>query len=90
MAHTIIIVLFLTCVHVWCVCVNSIQIKAHFVTRALNKAESTMSAAKKAKRSALLSHVTAKEQEKQFKTEFNTNGAVLFCRFYKQRRLYAR
>ena len=46
-------------------------------------AESTMSAAKKAKRSAPLSRVTAKEREKQFKTEFNADEAegVLFCRF---------
>ena len=34
-AHTII---WLTCahVHVWCICINGIQIKAHFVTRALD------------------------------------------------------
>ena len=45
-------------------------------------AESTVPAAKKAKRSALLSRVTAaKEQEKQFKTEFNADVGVLFCRF---------
>ena len=44
-------------------------------------AESTMSAAKKAKRSAPLSRVTAKEREKLFKTEFNADGGVLFCRF---------
>ena len=45
-------------------------------------AESTVPAAKKAKRSAPLSRVTAKEREKQFKTEFNADGGVvLFCRF---------
>ena len=44
-------------------------------------AESTMPAAKKAKRSAPLSRVTAKEREKQLKTEFYTDGGVLFCRF---------
>ena len=32
-AHAII---WLVCAHVLCVCVNGIQIKAHFVTRALN------------------------------------------------------
>ena len=44
-------------------------------------AESTVSAAKKAKRSTPLSRVTAKEREKQFKTECNADGGVLFCRF---------
>ena len=44
-------------------------------------AESTVPAAKKAKRSAPLSRVTAKERKKQFKTEFNADGGVLFCRF---------
>ena len=46
-------------------------------------AESTMPAAKKAKRSAPLSRVTVKKREKQFKTEFNADGRVLFCRFCK-------
>ena len=32
-AHVIIL---LTCAHVWCLHVNGIQIKAHFVTHALN------------------------------------------------------
>ena len=44
-------------------------------------AQSTVSAAKEAKRSASLSRVTAKEREKQFKTEFNADGGVLCCRF---------
>ena len=44
-------------------------------------AESTMPAAKKAKRSAPLSRVTAKEREKQLKTEFYAEGGVLFCSF---------
>ena len=44
-------------------------------------AESTMPAAKKTKRSAPLSRVTAKEREKQFKTEFDPDVGVLFCRF---------
>ena len=44
-------------------------------------AESTVPAAKKAKRSAPLSRITAKEREKQFKTEFNADGEVFVCRF---------
>ena len=44
-------------------------------------AESTMLAAKKAKRSAPLSRVTAAERAKQFKTDFYADGGVLFCRF---------
>ena len=44
-------------------------------------AESTMPAAKKAKRSAPLSRVTAKERQKQFKTEFNADGGVSFVVF---------
>ena len=44
-------------------------------------AESIMPAAKKAKRSASLSHVTAKERERQFKIEFYADGEVPFCRF---------
>ena len=44
-------------------------------------AESTVPAAKKAKRSAPLSRVTAKEREKQFNTKFNADGGVLFCSF---------
>ena len=52
-------------------------------------AESTMSAAKKAKISAPLSHVTAKKQEKQSKTEFNADGGVLFHRFANTACLYA-
>ena len=44
-------------------------------------AELTMPAAKKANRSAPLSRVTAKELEKQFKTEFYADGGVFFCRF---------
>ena len=44
-------------------------------------AESTMPAAKKAKRSAPLSRVTAAERAKQFKTDFYADGGVLFCRF---------
>ena len=39
-------------------------------------AELTVSAAKKAKINTPLSHVTTKEQEKQFKTEFNADGGV--------------
>ena len=44
-------------------------------------AESTMPAAKKAKRSAPLSRITAAERAKQFKTDFYADGGVLFCRF---------
>ena len=44
-------------------------------------AESTMPAAKETKRSAPLSRITAKEREKQFKTEFYTDVGVLFCQF---------
>ena len=55
-------------------------------------AESTVPAAKKAKRSAPLSRVTAKEREKQFKTEFYTDGGrgALLLVLRTQRRLYAR
>ena len=42
--------------------------------------ESIMPAAKKAKRSAPLSRVTAEEREKHFKTDFYVDGGVLFCK----------
>ena len=41
-----------------------------------------MPAAKKAKRSAPLSLVTAEERAEQFKTDFYADGGMLFCRFY--------
>ena len=44
-------------------------------------AESTVPTAKKAKRSAPLSRVTAEEGAKQFKTDFYADGGVHFCRF---------
>ena len=44
-------------------------------------AELTVPAAKKAKRSAPLLHVTAEELAKQFKTDFDADGGVLLCRF---------
>ena len=43
--------------------------------------ESTVSAAKKPKRSASLSRVIGKEREKQFKTEFNADGGCSFVVF---------
>ena len=43
--------------------------------------ESTRPVAKKAKRSVLLSHVTAEGRGKKFKIDLYGDGGVLFCRF---------
>ena len=46
-------------------------------------AESITPRAKKAKRSAPLTRVTAEERARQFKDDLYADGGVLFCRFWE-------
>ena len=60
---------------------RGILIKAHFNACVRKMAESIVPQAKKAKRNAPLTRVTAEERAKQFKDDLYADGGVLFCRF---------